>query len=176
MNSQRNQGRRRARDHYYARHDRNHEDVAYFDATVGPLERTATAAAMTEDGRSHISASISTALTDVAEGDALAIAVAHHNRNMQRFSKCIPVFPIRTDEDHSLNHVEKPGDGIHTYHQITTHYRKGRRELPPPHPSLTRPPSKFTLAPDPNKHFLSPIWHIYGTLPPQSARHHVPNA
>lgn len=57
---------------------RNRDDVLYVDATVGPLEGTATAAAMTEDGRINISASIKTARPDVAEGVALApIAVAH---------------------------------------------------------------------------------------------------
>ncbi|KAH7970951.1 hypothetical protein HPB49_017183 [Dermacentor silvarum] len=77
MNVQRYPGRRKARADYYARRYQNHEDVLYVDAAVGPLEGTATVAAMTEDGRINISASVKTARTDVAEGVALALAVAH---------------------------------------------------------------------------------------------------
>ncbi|KAH7982270.1 hypothetical protein HPB52_003559 [Rhipicephalus sanguineus] len=77
MNPQRHPGRRKARADYYIRWYRNRDDVLYVDAAVGPLEGTATAAAMTEDGRINISASIKTARPDVAEGVALALAVAH---------------------------------------------------------------------------------------------------
>ncbi|KAH7960443.1 hypothetical protein HPB49_019614 [Dermacentor silvarum] len=77
MNVQRYPGRRKARADYYARSYQNREDVLYVDAAVCPLEGTATAAAMTEDARIIISASVKTARTDVAEGVALALAVAH---------------------------------------------------------------------------------------------------
>ncbi|KAH7951178.1 hypothetical protein HPB52_006235 [Rhipicephalus sanguineus] len=77
MNPQRHPGRRKARADYYIRWYRNRDDVLYVDAAVGPLEGTATAAAMTEDGRINISASIKTARHDVAEGVALVLAVAH---------------------------------------------------------------------------------------------------
>lgn len=68
MNSHRYPGRRKARADYYTRRYQDREDVLYVDAAVGPLRGTATAAAMTEDGRINISASIKTARTDVAEG------------------------------------------------------------------------------------------------------------
>ncbi|KAH7933629.1 hypothetical protein HPB49_014449 [Dermacentor silvarum] len=77
MNVQRYPGRRKARAGYYARSYQNREDVLYVDAAVGPLEGTAMAAAMTEDAHINISASVKTARTDVAEGVALALAVAH---------------------------------------------------------------------------------------------------
>ncbi|KAH7961550.1 hypothetical protein HPB52_010358 [Rhipicephalus sanguineus] len=70
MNPQRHPGRRKARADYYIRWYRNRDDVHYVDAAVGPLEGTATADAMTEDGRINISASIKTARPDVAEGVA----------------------------------------------------------------------------------------------------------
>ncbi|KAH7974231.1 hypothetical protein HPB49_012318 [Dermacentor silvarum] len=74
MNVQRYLGRRKARADYYARRYQNREDVLYVDAAVGPLEGTATVAAMTEDGRINISVSVKTARTDVAEGVALGLA------------------------------------------------------------------------------------------------------
>lgn len=77
MNSQRYQGRRKARADCYTRRYPNREDVLYVDAAVGPLEGTATVAAMTEDGRVNISASIKTPRTDVAERVALVLALAH---------------------------------------------------------------------------------------------------
>ncbi|KAH7965373.1 hypothetical protein HPB49_006581 [Dermacentor silvarum] len=77
INVQSYPGRRKARADYYARRYQNREDVLYVDAAVGPLEGTATVAAMMEDGRINISASVKTARTDVADGVALALAVAH---------------------------------------------------------------------------------------------------
>ncbi|KAH7981075.1 hypothetical protein HPB49_021318 [Dermacentor silvarum] len=77
MNVQRYPGRRKALADYYAWSYQNREDVLYVDAAVGPLEGTATAAAMTEDARINISASVKTARTDMAEGVALVLAVAH---------------------------------------------------------------------------------------------------
>ncbi|KAH8020392.1 hypothetical protein HPB51_001025 [Rhipicephalus microplus] len=61
MNPQRHQGRRKAHADYYIRRYKNREDVLYVDAVVGPLEGTTMAAAMTEDGRISISASVKTA-------------------------------------------------------------------------------------------------------------------
>ncbi|KAH7971691.1 hypothetical protein HPB52_002209 [Rhipicephalus sanguineus] len=190
MNPQRYPGRRNARADYYIRWYRNRDDVFYVDAAVGPLEGTATAAAMTEDGRINISASIKTARPDVAEGVALALAVAHAaadstiteictdsqsayryfrqgiaSNTVSRILRNIPSLPhpvnitwlpghecipgnervnthvrglsIRTLEDHSTKPVTKPEEGICTYHQITSYYRNGRRDLPAPHYSLT---------------------------------------
>lgn len=190
MNVQRYPGRRKARADYYARRYQNREDVLYVDAAVGPLEGTATVAAMTEDGRIKLSASVKTARTDVAEGVALALAVAHaaadstiteictDSQSAYRYflqgiapktvthilqnipplphpvtitwvpgHECVPGnervnaqvrgLSLRTPDDHSPKPTEKPGAGIYTYHQITTYYRKGRRELPAPHHSLT---------------------------------------
>ncbi|KAH8021289.1 hypothetical protein HPB51_014483 [Rhipicephalus microplus] len=77
MNSQRHPGRRKARADYYIRRYKNRDDVLYVDAAVGPLEGTAMAAGMTEDGRISISASVKTARPDVAEGVALALPVVH---------------------------------------------------------------------------------------------------
>ncbi|KAH7946504.1 hypothetical protein HPB52_000256 [Rhipicephalus sanguineus] len=191
MNRQRHPGRRKARADYYIRWYRNRDDVLYVDAAVGPLEGTATAAAaMTEDGRINTSASIKTARPDVAEGVALALAVAHAvadstiteicadsqsayryfrqgiaPNTVSRILRNIPSLPhpvtitwvpghecipgnervnahvrglsIRTLEDHSPKPVTKPEEGICTYHQITSYYRNGRRDLPAPHYSLT---------------------------------------
>ncbi|KAH7943355.1 hypothetical protein HPB52_007259 [Rhipicephalus sanguineus] len=198
MNPQRHPGRRKARADYYIRWYRNRDDVLYVDAAVGPFEGTATAAAMTEDGRINISASIKTARPDVAEGVALALAVAHAAADstiteictdsqsayryfrqgiapntVSRILRNIPSLPhpvtitwvpghecipgnervnahvrglsIRTLEDHSPKPVTKPEEGICTYHQITSYYRNGRRDLPAPHYSLNPNQSSVSI-------------------------------
>ncbi|KAH7939067.1 hypothetical protein HPB52_005243 [Rhipicephalus sanguineus] len=156
MNPQRHPGRRKARADYYIRWYRNRDDVLYVDA-AGVALALAVAHAAADSTIAEICTDSPSAYRYFRQGIA-PNTVPRILRNIPSLPhpvtitwvpghECIPGnervnahvrgLSIRTLEDHSLKPVTKPEEGICTYHQITSYYRNGRRDLPAPHYSLT---------------------------------------